>query len=32
VTVNGAPWSGIEGEWAILPGDIGAVTVEARWR
>jgi len=32
VTVNGEPWSRIEGEWVILPGDIGKAEVVASWR
>jgi hypothetical protein len=32
VTVNGKAWKKLQGEWVILPGDIGTTTVTARYR
>lgn len=32
VTVDGAPWKRIEGDWVVLPGDIGRATVVAELR
>ncbi len=31
VEVNGKPWAKVQGEWVQLPGDIGNVTVVARY-
>jgi hypothetical protein len=32
VTVNGKEWKNFQGEWVLLPGDIGKATVTARWK
>jgi hypothetical protein len=31
ITVNGQPWKKLDGDWVILPGDIGTVTVIATY-
>ena len=31
VTVDGKPWKQLDGEWVRLPGDVGTVTVVARY-
>lgn len=31
VLVNGKPWKELEGEWVILPGNIGAATIVAKY-
>ncbi len=31
VTVNDKPWTDFNGEWVLLPGNVGTATIHARW-